>query len=849
MSIAGKTIDGISFGPFVLDTKGRRLIRDGRRVPVTPIELKLLETLLRHRGSVLTGDDLRLLVWADDPSTGVAPAQDTNALYVAIRKLRRSLGDEGSWVVNIPKVGYTFTDDVAVEGGDTDGRRDAGDTSSFIGRAKELARLKQLLKNSRLVTLTGPPGIGKSRLAFEFAAAEAGDFPDGTYLVNLVPIESESLVAGAVLGALGVAENPDRTEVETIIDHLKTKQALIVLDNCEHLIEACSNLVDRLIRALPKVRLIATSFEPLMLAGEAIMPVPPLGVPAPDGDAASNGTGSSDAVELFIRLAEQHRSDLAFGEDELQAVGELCRKLEGLPLAIELAAVQIGAYTVEQIIEAMGDRFRLLRRRGGESDRHKTLEDAVDWSFSLLSKVERSFIQRLSVFAGGWTVDAARAVCCDDEIAESEILHLSARLVRCSLLQVNAAGGGQRYSMLETIRHFARRCLRETREEEVMLDRRDHYLLGLSEKAFEAGGDSVWLERTRDEYDNIRLALDRSIRRGRSVETGLRLCGALPKFWFNFGHFREAKSWTKLALEADDSGSPEASAKALRTAGFFFGQFAGAGEDPQVGKAYFERSLALWHELKAEQEEAFTLVHYSFLLYRLGQIEEAKAAAQRSLDISSGIGDQANIARAANNLALALLELGEMAEAKTLFEVALSAARVAGDRYLEALCLYYLGEIALRSGEVEGARYTLVRSHELFTSIGNRPYAARSLLMKGEAAALSKDHATALEMEQNALREFREMDDNQGVASALEAIACTRVMEGSDPGDFLMLTAAAAEIRRQSKLKMVTRRAGMQERLAKKARASLGKAAAAAAVERGRAMSTEKAVETALGMG
>jgi non-specific serine/threonine protein kinase len=809
MSIAGKTIDGISFGPFVLDTKGRRLIRDGRRVPVTPIELKLLETLLRHRGSVLTGDDLRLLVWADDPSTGVAPAQDTNALYVAIRKLRRSLGDEGSWVVNIPKVGYTFTDDVAVEGGDADGRRDAGETSSFIGRAKELARLKQLLKNSRLVTLTGPPGIGKSRLAFEFAAAEAGDFPDGTYLVNLVPIESESLVAGAVLGALGVAENPDRTEVESVIDHLKKKQALIVLDNCEHLIEACSDLVDRLIRAVPKVRVIATSFEPLMLAGEAIMPVPPLGVQGADGAAASNGPGSSDAVELFIRLAEQHRSDLPFGEDELQAVGDLCRKLEGLPLAIELAAVQIGAYTVEQIIEAMADRFRLLRRRGGENDRHKTLEGAVDWSFSLLSEEERSSIQRLSVFTGGWTVDGARAVCCDEGIAESEILHLSARLVRRSLVQVNSGGGAQRYSMLETIRHFARRCLRESGEEEKFLDRRDRYLLELSEKAFEAGGDTEWLERSRDEYDNIRLALDRSIRRGRSVETGLRLCGALPKFWFNYGHFREAKFWTKLALDADDGESKDASARALRTAGFFFGQFAGAGEDPEIGKAYFEKSLALWRELDADREEAFTLVHYSFLLYRLGQIEEAKAASQKSLDISSELGDQANIARAANNLALAYLEMGKTAEAGSLLDVALSAARLANDLFLEALCLYYLGETALRSGEVESARHTLVRSYDLFTSIGNRPHAARSLLLRGEAAALLKDYAGALKLEQSALREFHEIDDNQGIASSLEAIACTRAMEGSQLAHFLTLTAAASEIRRQSKLKMITRRKGM----------------------------------------
>ncbi len=839
MPPTGKTIEGIRFGPFLLDTAGRRLLRDGRRVPITPIELKLLETLLVNRDRVLTGDDLRLLVWSDDPSEGVAPAQDANALYVAIRKLRRSLGDHGRLIVNIPKVGYTLSEQVKVEGDNVDGRADDNDPNPFVGRKAELDKLKNMLSNSRLITLTGPPGIGKSRLASELAAVVTEEFPDGTFVVNLVPIENESLVAGAVLGALELSEETSRSETETICAYLKNKKVLMILDNCEHLIERCSGLVDDLIRKLPDLRVVATSLEPLLLPGETVMPVPPLGV--------SNGRRENDAVELFIKLAKQYRSDFEIEKTDPVRIGELCRHLEGLPLAIELAAAQVGAYTVDQIIEAMSDRFRLLKRRGGQNARHKTLEEAVDWSFSLLSMEERILIQRLSVFTGGWTVESARTVCAGDGLDEQEIIHLLAQLMRRSLVQMSpAATGVERYSMLETIRQFARRCLRKSGEEDQLLDRRDRYMLDLCEKAFDAGGDTVWLERSKNEYDNIRLALDRSIRRGRSVETGLVMCGTLAKFWFNYGHFREAKFWTKLALDADDGSSPEASAKALRTAGFFFGQFAGAGEDPETGMAYFDKSLAISRELQEESEEAFTLVHYSFLLYRLGQLKEAKEAAQKSLDISSARGDQANIARSANNLALASLETGETTEAKAVFEIALSAARLANDKYLEALCLYYLGETALRSADVENAEYALTRSHDLFTSIGNRPHAARSLLLQGEAAAVSEDHEASLELGRTALTEFLEIEDQPGIASALEAIACTKAMSGSEPGVFLMLTSSAAEIRRKSKLMPVTRRKDLLERLGKKARTSLGISAASAAAERGRTMSLAEAIEIAL---
>jgi tetratricopeptide (TPR) repeat protein len=324
------------------------------------------------------------------------------------------------------------------------------------------------------------------------------------------------------------------------------------------------------------------------------------------------------------------------------------------------------------------------------------------------------------------------------------------------------------------------------------------------------------------------------------------MCGALAKFWFNQGHYREAKLWTRLALEADDGNYPEARARALRTAGFFLGQLAGVGEDPEVGKTCFEQSLAIWQELGAEREEAFTLVHYAFLLYRLGLLDDARRVAQQSLDISYANGDQANIARAANNLALTWLETGESGRARPVFEIALAAARVAKDKYLEALSLHHLGETALQSGDHGYAREYLTLSLALFESLSNRPLAARTLLLQGEVASSTGDFPEALTLQSAALKELSEIEDTQGIASALEAVACTLAEEGRSPGMFLTLTAAAAALRRNIRIPLGPARRRVLDRHAETVSASLDESSIRTAEERGRTMSLTQIVELAL---
>src|SRR6185369_11939866 len=478
--------------------------------------------------------------------------------------------------------------------------------------------------------------------------------------------------------------------------------------------------------------------------------------------------------------------------------------------------------------------------------RHRTLEGAVDWSYSLLAEEERILLRRLSVFAGGWTSETAREICAGDGVDKNDVVHLLAQLVRRSLIQLTVAHGRQRYVMLETIRQFGRKCLRESGEEDRIFERHARYFLELAENAFEAGGNIDWLVRTKEEYDNVRAVLERSIREGRNIEIGLRMCGALAKFWFNHGHLREAKFWTRRALEADDGSYPEARARALRTAGFFFGQLAGVGEDSELGKTYFEQSLAIWQELGAEKEEAFTLVHYAFLLYRLGLLDDARWAAQKSLDISSASGDQANIARSANNLALTWLEVGEFEQAKPIFEVALAAARSARDKYLEGLSLHYLGETALRTGELAQAKEYLTQSFALCESLGNRPLAARTQLLRGEVASSEGNFAEALKLQRTALKDLSEIEDTQGIAAALEALACTWAEEGWNPDRFLTLRGAAAGLRRDLGIPLSPARGCAVERYAESVAATLDEGSVRAAEEKGRSMSVTQAVEFAL---
>lgn len=794
----GQAIENIAFGELVVDVGGRRVLRSGQRVAMGPQEFKLLETLIANRGRVLTGDELRILVWSDDPSKKTVPAGDVNALYVSIRKLRAALGDHGKYILNIPKVGYTIAEapfavheSIAPEIG-------FSESSPFIGRDAEIDQILTALDRSRIVTLTGPPGIGKSRLAVETTKRFRKTL-DGVFVVELAAVADGAFLSKTALTCVGIPEHSDRDALTELIDSLRDQRYLLVLDNCDHLIKETSEFVDQVLRSCREIRILATSREPLLVPGETVIGVGPLAMPT----GPETGALEYDAVRLFIELAKQRRPDFEIGKREVGSVVELCRQLEGIPVAIELAAVQVDAYTVDQILSVMKDRLRILQRRGGDATRHQTLDGAISWSYELLSEPEKLLLQRLSVFSGGWTTDMVTAVCSGEGIVEEDVVHLLAGLVRRSLIQLGRRNGFHRYRMLEMIRQFARQRLIESGEEARMRRRHTAEFLKLAETAFEAGEKDDWPALIEAEYDNIRAVLRRTVTLGEDIAAGLLVCGALVRFWFNHGHLNEARTWTSEALTKDDGSNLTARGRALVTAGFFFGQMPGSSSDALQGRAHFEEALGIFRELGDSRNAGFALQGYSFLLNRLGEFEEAISRAEDAVAIFRPINDHPNTARAANNLGLTLMDMGDFPRAVSYFDLALTSARTAKDLYLEAVLLHNLGDTSFLTGDPTKASDYLNASLELFTPLEHRALEARTLVLMGEVSAAAGETAAALEQQTAALRKLADLGDNQGIAWALEAIGSTlAVSKGDDAVLAAELLAAADALRRRISIRL-----------------------------------------------
>jgi predicted ATPase/DNA-binding SARP family transcriptional activator len=401
----------------------------------------------------------------------------------------------------------------------------------FIGREREIAEAKRSLSETRLLTLTGAGGIGKSRLSLRIAADLADEYPDGVRLVELASLDDSSRIASEVSSALEIRETSDRPATDALVEAIRPKEMLLILDNCEHLIEACANLAERLLRSAPGLRILATSRESLGIAGETVYRVPSLSLPSEvDGPSSLE---DSDAAHLFLARAKSVSPGFLLTPEIAEATARICRRLDGIPLALELAAARLSVLTADQIAGRLDDRFRLLT--GGSRTalpRHRTLSALIDWSHELLEERERLLLRRLSVFAGGWTLDAAEAVGAGEGIEAWESLDALSRLVAQSLVVAEAEGGGEaRYHMLETIRQYARERLSEAGEEEATWERHLDHFLDFAERAEEGcrgPEEPVWLDRLEAERENLAAALDWSASQG---EPHLRLAVALGVFW------------------------------------------------------------------------------------------------------------------------------------------------------------------------------------------------------------------------------------------------------------------------------------------------------------------------------
>jgi predicted ATPase len=615
-------------------------------------------------------------------------------------------------------------------------------STSFIGRTGEMLELARLLARSRLLTLTGSGGCGKTRLALQVAADALEQYPDGVWLVELAALTEPGLVAQATATTLGLKEEAGKALSQTVAAHLADKCTLIVLDNCEHLLEASAALVDTLLRYCPGVRVVVTSREALGVAGEQSFRVPSLSVPEPGCAATADGLASFEAIQLFVDRATLARQDFALTDANAAAVASISSRLDGIPLAIELAAARMRALSVSEIDVKLSERFRLLT--GGSRTalpRQQTLRSLIDWSYDLLNEQARRMLQRVSVFASGWTLEAAEAICAGEGIGTGDVLDLVTSLVEKSLAALDTRAGGSRYRLVETVRQYAREKLLDSAGGEPVRCRHRDYYLALAETSESAliGPDQyAWLRRLEDEHDNLRAALEWSLAAG--GDSALRLCGALQRFWIMHGHHFEGRQWCARALrDMPADAPPRALAKVRNCAGLL----AYHHGDYDEAWASLESALSLWRGVGDRRGMAVSLNNLGMVALDREDLDGARSMHEQSLAIARELGNRNGVARSLGNLGMVKCAQHDYASARLLFEECRTIMRELGDRDGLATALHSLGAVAYELGDFAAATAHYVESLSILWELGHRVRIVYSLEELASVAAALGNPAQA----------------------------------------------------------------------------------------------------------
>ena len=617
--------------------------------------------------------------------------------------------------------------------------------SSFIGRDRDVAELAELLETARLVTLTGPGGCGKTRLAIEAASASFPVRPDGIWFVDLAPVSDRELVLSVAANAMGVQES--RASVDSaLIDLLSTGRPLVILDNCEHLIPTCAALTEKWLSASPGLTVLVTAREPIGVAGEVIRRVGGLQIPS------NTHTGeTSEAVQLFIERARRHEPEFEYGDEELAEIAHLTIRLDGIPLAIEMAAALVGTLSVGEILSRLDDRFRLLTGGGGRDlGRQQTLLATVDWSHDLLSEPERILLRRLSVMSGSFSLEDVEAVCVGDGIDPAEVVNLLRRLVATSWVLRERSGDRAAFRLLETSRQYALDKLVSSSEAQKFRGKHSEWFTDLAETGAESmlGGpdQAAWFDRIGSELDNFRTALAWSLGDG-DPALGLRLGAALSRFWEVRGHWSEGLGWLEDAL----AGAPDADdvlrGRALVAASFlafYRGQLESARSMVTEGLAAAVRA----HDTPTE---ARGLRFEAVIEQRMGDRTSAIDSANKAVELSRAHG-------AAADLAFALQVVGRLLadddrdEARARYEEGLEVARKAEDAVSQIYLLYALGRLDVRAGDNDHARELYAEALDLSQQVGER-WMAMNVLVGLSYVSEDIDAGPALEEMVGVLRQ------------------------------------------------------------------------------------------------
>ena len=776
-----------SIGPFRLDLAAHALTRVGVPEPLGPRAVAVLAAIVARAPAPVLKATIIGEAW---PGLVV----EDNNLTVQIAAIRRTLaqvpgGDR--WVETIARRGYRFVGPVMpLPGSAAPDDQGLGNLplslTSFIGRERELVELKSLLAKNRLLSLIGTGGIGKTRLAMQLAAEVQDAYRDGVWFADLVPPCDAALVPSEVAQALGVPQASGKALGEAIARHCKGRRLLLILDNCEHVLDAAATLIDSVLRFAPHPMVIATSREPLSVEGEQVYRLSSLTLPDPTADLAE--WRRSEAIQLFVDRAQHQVADFALTPDRGPAIGELCRRLDGIPLALELAAARLDVLSIEDISSRLQDRFGLLTQGSRTPDlRHRTLQATFDWSHDLLNEAERTVLRRIAVFAGGFTIDGAAAVATDATIGTHVIAGIVSHLVMHSLVVADTHQGRTRFGFLETIRAYSLEMLERAGETEAARRRQAAYMRDRFERAadeFLRIGDVEWRARYVPDIANVRAALDWSLASGGDRSTAVALAGASGPLWTKLSLYGEGLQ--RLTDAGEQLPTKTAIADEARL-WLWFGLLA-RHANPVRSLAAYERAVDLYRICDRPQDLGISLARVAHALANLGRLERAAAALAEALPLLEI--DHLPKALGIYSGACGYLAVmnGNPTGALKHFERASTLFREAQDEPNVVETLINVADIQWQLGDLHGAEMSLRE----FIAMRGRPFMRRSRL------------ANAFALLGGVLSDRGDLDG--ALAAVTESVGLMEQDDGNDAWNVMYFFALRAA--RAGKLESATRMAG-----------------------------------------
>ena len=849
----------LRFGDFRLQTERAALLKGGREVKLRPKVYDALHYLIANRGRLVAKEELIQALWPEAFVTD-------DSLVQCMVELRRALDDRSQEILKtVPRRGYIFAAEVeqeekcedksSGEAKGTAGRDITADhrlpvaRTPLLGREGELAAVEQLLGDPavRLVTLTGVGGSGKTRLGMELCRELTAAFEQRVYFVGLGSISDPGMVPAAVAEALGIRETGGRTYLELVKEYLRECEpspVLLLLDNLEHILPAATFVV-QLIEASQSLKVLVTSRAPLRVYGEYEFPVPPLAVPDPQQMHSFTALAGNPSVSLFAQRATAVKPDFQLNLENASAVAEICSRLDGLPLAIELAAARMKMLPLSGILARLQSRLRLLTAGARDlPERQQTLRNAIDWSYDLLNEAEQKLLRRLAVFWGGCTLEGAEAVCNTRDDLGADIFDLISSLVDKSLIVQRQHGNDEaRFGMLETIREYALERLKESGEEAATKRAHAAYCLVLAEEGNPDLNESeraAWLARCDAEHDDFRAALDWLLQT-RDLDWGLRFCMALFRFWDMREHSEEGRARLEHILQLAGSDYPKERARIY----LFLGAFSTAQGDFPAAARFLQQSLSTYQELDDPSGIAVSLNALAIGARDRGDHVAAQINFENSLAYWRRSHDRVAIARCLHNLGNLAKISGDYARARRALLEAMELFEELGDGSGAAWALNQLADVAKEQGDLTEAREMYQKALAAFRGAADRWGIARSLADLGTIACEQGEQGTAYTAYKESLETFSALGHRRGIARVLDGFACLALRKGN-ARRALAVAAAASRLRQVISAPLPpAEQAKLDEKL-RQGWQQLGEAAGNEAWEEGRTMTMDHAVEHAL---